>query len=115
MASLEFFRATPLNASIPTDEFLRQVTKVVRYRLEEVLQQMYATNSGVNLAVNNWIDPRGRRCQGVTTRMLRGTETTVALPMLKEIKVVHESGDLLIRTEGGVMRSCHVRAEAIAA
>jgi hypothetical protein len=91
MTLLEFFRETPLSASIRTEGFLPQVTKVLRYRLEERLQEMCATSSGVNLAVDGWTDPRGRRYQGVTARRLRGTETTVALLALKEIKAVHES------------------------
>jgi hypothetical protein len=88
---LEFFRETPLSVSIPTERFLRRVTKVLRYRLEEVRQQICATSNGVNLAVDGWTDSRGRRDEGVMVRLLRGIETAVPLLALKEIKAVHES------------------------
>jgi hypothetical protein len=109
MTLLEWFRETALSASIPTDRFLRQVTTVLRYRLEEVLQQICATNSDVNLAVDGRSDPRVRRSEGVTVRLLRGTETTTALLARKEIKAVHESAQELRIIVGWIQERCGIR------
>jgi hypothetical protein len=91
MTLLEFFRAKRVSASIPTDRVMRQIMKVLQYRLQEVLREMRATGSAVNLGVDGWTDPRGRRSQGTTARVLKGTEAATAILALKEIKAGYES------------------------
>lgn len=96
LSVLDFLRRTPLQEAIPSAATFRTVAKALQCRLKEALRQRCLDARHVNLAVDGWSDPRGRRYQGITARLIfPDTSVTVCLLALKEIKSIHESAQEL--------------------
>jgi hypothetical protein len=75
------------------------MTKRVKDELEGKLMGECEASGYVSLALEGWSDPRGRRYQGVTVRVLTTAhhmlQTETHLLALDEIKTIHESAEEL--------------------
>jgi hypothetical protein len=93
---LEFFRGLPAGQCLPSQKQLGYIAQILKARVQESLRESCERAEYVNLAVDGWSDPRGRRYQGVTIRFVDGIGATpAALIALKEVKSVHEcAGEL---------------------
>jgi AraC-like DNA-binding protein len=65
--------------------------QILTTRVQESLRESCERGKYVNLAVDGWSDPRGRRYQGVTIRFVKGIGATPnALLAIKEVKSIYE-------------------------
>jgi hypothetical protein len=89
--ALEFFRAVPAGQWLRSQKQLGSIAQILKARVQESLRESCEGAEYVNLAVDGWSDPRGRRYQGVTIRFVDGMVVTpAALLAIKEVKSVHE-------------------------
>jgi hypothetical protein len=88
---LEFFRGLPVGQWLPSQKQLGYIAQILKARVQESLRESCERVEYVNLALDEWSDPRGRRYQGVTIRFVDGIGATpAALLANKEVKSVHE-------------------------
>jgi hypothetical protein len=67
------------------------IAQILKARVQESLRESCEREEYVNLAVDGWSDPRGRRHQDVTIRFVDGIGATpAALLAIKEVKSVPE-------------------------
>jgi hypothetical protein len=102
LSSMEFLRHTDLRRHVPSEVVLDTVRRVVRCRLDDRLRELCLSSDAVNLAVDGWTDPRGRRYEGVTVQLISHVSltATTAVLALKEIKGVHQnSAELRVAVE----------------
>jgi hypothetical protein len=98
LTALGFLRHTAIGQHVPTEALVDTIRRVVRCRLEDQLRERCQPSNAVNLAVDGWADPRGRRYQGVTAQLVRydaDCSAETAVVALKEIKSIHQTRDEL--------------------
>jgi hypothetical protein len=100
LSTLEWFRSRhPDGHELPDPRAFRDILRLVKDDIREVLYTECQNALYINLALDGWTDPRGRRYQGVTARLInrdaRKLSSSTRVLMMKEIKTVHESAKQL--------------------
>jgi hypothetical protein len=93
LVSLDFFRSFPFGEWLPTVEHFNRIIRILKERVEADLRSECVRSEIINLAVDGWSDPRGRRYQSVTARLVDPNTLAARTRLLamKEIKSIHES------------------------
>jgi hypothetical protein len=101
-SALDSFRCFPFGEWLPTGEQMKQILKILRDRVETDIRVECERSDLVNIALDGWSDPRGRRYQGVTARLVHPDTLTTwtRLLAMKEIRSLHQSsGELRVMLE----------------
>jgi hypothetical protein len=73
---LDSFRTASAGDWLPTRNPLTNIAHILKGRVQESLPVSCSVAKYVNLVVDGWLDPPGRRYQGLTARFVEADPTT---------------------------------------
>jgi hypothetical protein len=115
-SGIDELRQNPAFRKLPSSRHMGGIMFLLKTAIRDAIRRECAAAQYVSLALNRWSDPRRRRYEGVTVRLIRADLTpSVHLLAFKKLVKIHDTSHELDRLIGWVLDRYHIKDKLLIA